>query len=177
MFRHPFEFKLETVKFVIDGKNSLKQASEKYNIHQEQIRVWCNLYKNLGEDGLKPHKIQKYSGKFKVEVVEYMYANHLSFEKTRIHFKLPSSTIIVLWKQMYDEKGREYLLDNRSIAMERMRITYMKKNTNPKLNNNLNKSNKELLKEIENLKMENDYLKKLQALVQKRISQQKKKRH
>ena len=39
------------------------------------------------------------------------------------------------------------------------------------------KSNEELLKEIEDLRMENDYLKKLQALVQKRTSQQKKKKH
>ena len=39
------------------------------------------------------------------------------------------------------------------------------------------KSNAELLKEIEDLRMENDYLKKLQALVQKRINQQKKKKH
>ena len=53
-------------------------------------RVWCNLYRNCGEDGLKPQKIRKYDGNFKVDVVEYMYANHLSLEKTRMHFKLPS---------------------------------------------------------------------------------------
>ena len=90
MFRHPFEFKLEIVKFVIEGKHSYYQASQHYKIHQEQIRVWCNLYRNSGEDGLKPQKIRKYDGNFKVEVVEYMYANHLSFEKTRMHFKLHS---------------------------------------------------------------------------------------
>ena len=122
MFRHPFELKLEIVNFVIEGKHSYKQASQKYHIHQEQIRVWCNLYRNSGEDGLKPQKIKKYDGNFKVDVVEYMYANHLSFEKTRMHFKLPSSTIIVLWKQMYDEKGREYLLNNRSMAINHMQV-------------------------------------------------------
>lgn len=36
---------------------------------------------------------------------------------------------------------------------------------------------KNFLKEIEDLRMENDYLKKLQALIQKRTSQQKKKKH
>lgn len=180
MFRHPFELKIEIVKFVIEGKHSYKQASQRYHIHQEQIRVWCNLYRNSGEDGLKPQKIRKYDGNFKVEVVEYMYANHLSFEKVRMHFKLPSSTIIVLWKQMYDEKGREYLLNNRSIAVNHMQVERNKKMRKSSKNNTsdlTNKSNEELLKEIEDLKMENDYLKKLQALVQKRTSQQKKKKH
>ena len=180
MFRHPFEFKLEIVKFVIEGKHSYKQASKKYNIHQEQIRVWCNRFKILGEEGLKPQKIRKYDGNFKVEVVEYMYANHLSFEKTAIHYKLPSSTVVVLWKQMYDEKGRDYLLNNRSIAIDNMRVNRVKRmrnNNNSKSSKFVDKSKEELLKEIEDLKMENDYLKKLQALVQKRTSQQKKKRH
>lgn len=178
MFKYPFEFKLEVVKYVIFGKHSYPQASEKYEIHQEQIRVWCNRFKSLGEEGLKPQKIKKYDGNFKVEVVEYMYANHLSFEKTALHFKLPSSTIVVLWKRMYDEKGREYLLNNRAIAVSGMQVKQrkrMKKNTNT--SDLTNKSKQELLKEIEDLRMENDYLKKLDALVQKRINQHKKKKH
>ena len=91
---------------------------------------------------------------------------------------------------MYDEKGAQYLLNNRNIAIDRVRVNRVKKKKN-KQNTNSNtsikstsksslksdKSNAELLKEIEDLRMENDYLKKLQALVQKRTSQQKKKRH
>lgn len=180
MFRHPFELKLKIVKFVIEGKHSYYQASQHFKIHQEQIRVWCNLYRNSGEDGLKPQKIKKYDGNFKVDVVEYMYANHLSFEKVRMHFKLPSSTIVVLWKQMYDEKGRDYLLNNRSIAVDGMQVKRnkrMRKSSIPNTSDLTDKSKEELLKEIEDLRMENDYLKKLDALVQKRISQQKKKKH
>ena len=79
-----------------------------------------------------------------------------------------------------------YLLNNRNIAIDRVRVNRVKKKKN-KQNTNSNttskcslksdKSNAELLKEIEELRMENDYLKKLQALVQKRTSQQKKKKH
>ena len=83
-----------------------------------------------------------------------------------------------------------YLLNNRNIAIDRVRVNRVKKKKN-KQNTNSNtsikstskfslksdKSNEELLKEIEDLRMENDYLKKLQALVQKRTSQPKKKRH
>jgi len=83
-----------------------------------------------------------------------------------------------------------YLLNNRNITIDRVRVNRVKKKKN-RQNTNSNalikstsksslksdKSNEELLKEIEDLRMENDYLKKLQALVQKRTSQQKKKRH
>ena len=83
-----------------------------------------------------------------------------------------------------------YLLNNRNIAIDRVRVNRVKNKKN-KQNTNSNtsikpisksslksdKSNAELLKEIEDLRMENDYLKKLDALVQKRINQQKKKKH
>ena len=180
MFKYPFEFKLKVVTYVIKGMHSYKQASDKYKIHQEQIRCWCNRYKASGEAGIKPHKPVIYDGAFKVDVVEYMYANHLSFEKTAIHFKLPSSTNVVLWKQIYDERGREYLLNSRILTVEDRRVKRVKRMNNKgkskKSSKSTDKSKEELLNEIEELRMENDYLKKLRALVQKRVSQQKKKR-
>ena len=53
----------------------------------------------------------------------------------------------------------------------------MRKCSTPDTSDLTDKSKEELLKEIEDLRMENDYLKKLDALVQKRINQQKKKKH
>lgn len=81
---------------------------------------------------------------------------------------------------MYDEKGREYLLNNRSIAINHMQVERnkrMRKSSKPNTSDLTDKSKEELLKEIEDLRMENDYLKKLDALVQKRINQPKKKKH
>ena len=74
---------------------------------------------------------------------------------------------------MYEEKGAQYLLNNRNIAIDRVRVNRVKKKKN-KQNTNSNtsikstsksslksdKSNEELLKEIKNLRMENDYKKK-----------------
>lgn len=80
MFKYSFDFKFKAVKYVVYGKYSYREAARKFNVHQEQIRVWTNRYKTYGKNGLIPKPIQKYDGKFKVDVVEYMYANHLSFE-------------------------------------------------------------------------------------------------
>ena len=81
-----------------------------------------------------------------------------------------------------------YLLNNRNIAIDRVRVKRVKNKKN-KQNTNSNtsikpisksslksdKSNAELLKEIEDLRMENDYLKKLQALVKKEQANKKRK--
>lgn len=159
MFKYPYDFKLKAVEYIIVGKHSYKQAAKEFNIHQEQIRIWTNRYKAWGKDGLKNQLPKKYDGKFKLNVVEYMYANHLSLEKTAIHFKLPSSTIVKLWKQMYDEKGAKYLLKNRSLAIQSMRVKWMKNKNVP-----MDKDREEeYLQKIETLQMENDYLKKLHA--------------
>lgn len=139
MFKYSFDFKFKAVKYVVYGKHSYREAARKFNVHQEQIRVWTNRYKTYGKNGLIPKPIQKYDGKFKVDVVEYMYANHLSFEKTALHFGLPSSTNVVLWKQMYEEKGAQYLLNNRNIAIDRVRVNRVKKKKN-KQNTNSNTS-------------------------------------
>ncbi len=100
-FRHPFELKLEIVNFVIEGKHSYKQASQKYHIHQGTNSEFGVIFTEiLVKMVLKPQKLENMMEIFKVSVVEYMYANHLSFLKRQeCIFKLPSSTIIVLWKQ------------------------------------------------------------------------------
>ena len=91
---------------ILDGKRSRKnEETLKSDSYEIKICAYCDQRVAPDKNGLIPKPIQKYYGKFKVDVVEYMYANHLSFEKTAIHFGLPSSTNVVLWKQMYDEKG------------------------------------------------------------------------
>ena len=111
MFKYSFDFKFKAVKYVVYGKHSYREASRKFNVHQEQIRVWTNRYKTYGKIG--------------------------------------------------------YLLNNRNIAIDRVRVNGVKKKKN-KQNTNSNalikstskfslksdKSNAELLKEIEDLRME-----------------------
>ena len=50
MFKYSFDFKFKAVKYVVYGKHSYREAARKFNVHQEQIRVWTNRYKTYGKN-------------------------------------------------------------------------------------------------------------------------------
>lgn len=89
-----------------------------------------------------------------------MYKNHLSFTETAIKFNLGSHHIVQKWEEMYKNKVSLNRRENKKVK-------------DKKINGN---NEKALNEEIEQLRMENEYLKKLNALVQERIKQEKKKK-
>ncbi|HCD45955.1 MAG TPA: transposase, partial [Lachnoclostridium sp.] len=104
---------------------------------------------------------------FKLKVVEYMHDNHLSIRSTAKHFNIPQHYTVSRWERIYYEEGPAALLEERRGRGSSMA---KKKNNNK---NTLNKEAKEdLIAEVQRLRMENDYLKKLNALVQERISRE-----
>lgn len=148
--------KKEVVDYILNNDISLYQAQLKYNISREIIRMWIARYKNGGTKALKDiRKKRKYTGQFKVDVVEYMYEHRLSYKKTCMKFTV-SDYLIKEWDLVYRHEGKDVLLKG----------NYMK--SRKKKNLDLDKkSREELLEEIEQLRMENAYLKKLRALIQK----------
>lgn len=101
-----------------------------------------------------------YSGDFKVSVVEYKQITGASLQQTAARFHIPSKTSVGKWKRIYQELGKEALYQEQRGRANRVRTEQQKKK---------NKNEKEdLLEEVQRLRMENDYLKKLNALIQKR---------
>lgn len=148
--------KMEVINYILENDASLFQAEKKFNISRETIRIWLYRYKHGGKSKLKKSKnYNKYTGQFKVDVVEYMHEHRFSHKKTSIIFMV-SDCLVKEWDLVYRHEGKDVLLKG----------NYMK--SRKKKNLDLNKkSREELLEEIEQLRMENAYLKKLRALVQK----------
>ncbi len=148
--------KKEVIDYIINNDASLYQAQKKFNINRETIRIWLYRYKHGGNKKLKnSKKYNKYTGQFKVDVVEYMYEHRFSHKKTSIIFMIPDC-LVKEWDLVYRHEGKDVLLKE----------NYMK--SKKKKNLDLNKKSRaELLEEIEQLRMENAYLKKLRALIQK----------
>ena len=141
---------------------------KKYCIHPSTILRWVHLYEIHGEKGLTGGT-GSYSGEFKVHVVEYMHKNHMSVVGTANYFCIPSESTVAKWERIYYEEGRDALLQERR-GRKRMD---KKKPVKPKRDLN---QNEDLLAEVQRLRAENEYLKKLNALVQERErSEQKKK--
>ena len=117
---------------------------------------------------------KKYSPEFKISVILDMREKHLGYRETvrkywrtscRSEEGLYVSTL-KKWERKYLEEGYEGLMkDNRG----RPSINGKKRGRPPKLDK---KVEEDLIAENQRLRMENEYLKKLNALVQERIERE-----
>ena len=111
---------------------------------------------------------ERYTGEFKQQVVEDIINNKLSYREAERIYNVPRP-VLTRWERIYLEEGPEGLYIER-----RGRAT---KQDNPNKGRSMklgNKTEEDLLAEVQRLRMENEYLKKLNALVrQKEISKQK----
>ena len=108
---------------------------------------------------------KKYSPEFKLSVILDMRNNHLGVRETERKYGIDHN-ILSRWERKYLEEGYEGLMkDNRG----RPSINGKKRGRPPKLDK---KVEEDLIAENQRLRMENEYLKKLNALVQERIERE-----
>lgn len=110
---------------------------------------------------------RKHSGEFKQQVIEAMRSEGLSFMETSRRFGI-SDRQVRSWERIYLEEGTEGLYIER-----RGRARGSGKGRPPKLPQEIEK---DLIAENQRLRAENDYLKKLHALVLTREQHEKKRR-
>ena len=165
MAKYSYEEKLEAVKRVIDDGMSIKASARILGAGQTPVLRWVSRYNQFGPEGLLM-KHGSYDGSFKVSVIEYMHENHLSLFQTAVKFGIPNDTTVGKWERIYYEEGPQGLFQGRRGRPRKM-------NSDSKRTAKLNKETEEdLIAEVQRLRMENDYLKKLQALVQERIARE-----
>ena len=124
---------------------------------------------DIGRDAYQEHGVAglstthgTYTGGFKVSVVEYMHNTGASIRKTAAYFNIPSFRTVSQWERIYYEQGKDALFEERRGRTSKMGTKRPRK---PKTNI---ETNEDLLSEVQRLRMENEYLKKLNALIQKR---------
>lgn len=161
MPKYSTEFKLKVVKYCLEHYQSYGETAKYFHIKDKKtVSTWVKKYQEYGMQGLEKNK-EKYNGKFKQDVIEYMHSNHLSLRQTAIKFNLGHHSVVNKWERIYYEKGPQALYEERRGRRKNMSSKPRK--------NKLSKENEEdLVAEVQRLRMENAYLKKLQALVQER---------
>ena len=168
MSKYSNEFKLQVIKYYLEEHHSYSECCKKFNIPSyTPIKNWIDRYKMHGVEGIFKQQISNYDGIYKQNVVEYMHANHLSATETANHFRLAGADLVLKWERIYYEEGPQALFKERRGRPKKMGSKKNKKNVN---------ENEDLLKEVQRLRMENEYLKKLNALVQERIKRENKKK-
>ena len=107
---------------------------------------------------------KRYTGEFKQMVVETMMQEKLSYCEAARQFDISDHSRVTSWERIYLTEGLEGLYIERRGRGSKGRPTKFPK-----------KVEEDLLKEVQRLRAENAYLKKLQALVLERERHQKKK--
>jgi len=168
MSKYSYEQKLAAVLRVLEEHMSPLESAKILGTAYEHVRRWVKRYENFGPEGLMSNK-SIYTGDFKISVIKYMHKNSFSLSDTANKFNV-SDTAVARWERIFYEEGPEGLFVEKR-GRNKMSSKKIKK---PKLTKD---TKEDLIAEVQRLRMENEYLKKLHALVQKRISQENKKKY
>lgn len=167
MTKYSKEFKLDAVLGVIEQGKTGKEMARMFGINASQLRRWVYLYNAHGVEGLII-KSGSYTGDFKLNAIEYMHSYNLSVREAAAHLGIPSDSTLGNWERIYYEEGSEALFRDTRGRPGKMSKDKIAKPKMPKL------IEKDLITEVQRIRMENEYLKKLNALVQEREKSAKK---
>ena len=154
MSKYSNEFKIKVVNAYLLGEGGAGTIANKYKVARTCVQQWVAQYK-LGGKFTEPTR--HFSGEFKLKVLNYQQEHHLSDSQTALIFGITNQGTICAWRKKYITGGTEALFQKQG-----RRSKMPKKSLIP------NKPREEWTKdeELAYLRMENEYLKKLTALIQ-----------
>lgn len=168
MTKFSTDFKLNVVKFYLENNVSKHEIAKQFGVIKSEVIKWIALFEHHGESGLRP-RYTNYSQEFKIDVLNYMNENGTSFRETAAIFNISSDATIGKWLKIVETQGVDALQPRK-----RGRLPMEKDVKKMKF---VEDSKEALLAENERLRMENDYLKKLNALVQEKERLQNRTKH
>ena len=168
MTKFTSEMKLAIVQGFNPFRISQKEYASQMGVTRAQFQFWLRLYELHGEEAFK-NFYTNYPVPFKLNVLNYMVQSGASLMDTAALFKIPSYTIVYTWRKQMEYGGLD-ALEPKSKGRPSM-----KKETNKQPKQAPVEGSPEALQaEIDRLRMENEYLKKLNALVQNKEKSPKK---
>lgn len=157
MTKFTIEEKLDAIQRFLDGHGGYSTIAKSFKTVASTIKKWVLQYEYNGVEGLLK-SYTNYTSEYKLDVLNYMSENRTSLYETAAIFNIPSPYTISKWKKILEEEGVDAL---HSKNRGRPSMKKEQKKTPPR------EGSLEALKaENEKLRMENMYLKKLQALIQ-----------
>ncbi|ESX11477.1 IS3 family transposase [Mesorhizobium sp. M0179] len=161
MSKYSESFKRSVVDIYLGEDEGYASAASMHGVDAATVRKWVALYQAHGDAGLSA-KYDRYDAAFRLSVLERMWEEGLSYRQTAALFNIRNASCLTGWEKRYHAGGIEAL-------GPRPRGRPMSKPPSPVVPvaaSDEAKSREELLAELKHLRMENDYLKKLEALTQ-----------
>lgn len=166
MSKYSASFKERVVAFYGCGERSYADVGLQFGVDHSTVRKWIGLHAAHGSAGLTK-KRSCYEATFKLSVLQRMWAEGLSYRHTAAIFNIRNASCLPDWERCYEQGGIEGLAPRRTGRPPRMKKPEAPSETADPLADSA-KSREELLAELAHLRMENAYLKKLEALTQAR---------
>ena len=161
-------FKHSVVKQCESGKLTYSAVAKRNGVSATMVKLWVALHERHGAAGLRK-KFDHYDAAFRLRALKQMWKNHWSYGETAIALGIRSSGCLAVWERCYHSGGIDALKPRRRGRPPQM--SNLPNAQTPTTTDDESRSKKDLLAEIDQLRMENAYLKKLEALVQQQKQQ------
>ena len=170
MAKYSEQFKLAVVQdYLSDTSEGYRAIGRRHGLSSHVIlQRWVAAYQLHGGAGLRK-KSSGYSAEYKLSVLQHMWDNRLSINQTAARFDIRSYAMVSMWERAYQEGGIEALKPRRRGRPRPMTASDTSKPDQAPDDDK--RSREDLLAEVNQLRMELAYVKKLQALVQARPKQ------
>jgi transposase len=151
------EVKLQAVKKYLEGMEGQKAVADSVGVSKAILQTWIRQYQHHGEGSFKK-SYTTYSADYKLMVLGYINEYGTSIREAAAIFNIPTHSAVSRWMNQLETKGVDGLKPKQR---GRPLMKEEKKPVPP-----VEGSAEALQAEVERLRMENAYLKKLNALVQ-----------
>lgn len=162
MQKYTHQFKLSAIQAFLARGFGFRFIAEQFGMDPSLLRRWVEAYRLHGEASLKPRG-KDHTPQFKLSVLQHMWREKLSLRRTAAVFNLVCSTQIGSWEQQYYSGGLPALVTRKIGKPPAMPKKPAKSKVATPLTEE-QRAYKNLLAEVEFLRMENAYLKKLKEL-------------
>jgi transposase len=168
MSKHSTFFKQHVVEFYGGGERSYEDVARQFGLDYSMVRRWVAVHAVHGVAGLSK-KHSHYDAAFKLSVLQRMWKDGLSRRQTAAVFDIRSVGCLSDWERRYEVGGLDALEPRRRGRRPPMPEPPDEADeADVSLQSDKAKSREDLLAQINYLRMENAYLKKLEALTQAR---------
>lgn len=158
MAKYDEQFKLRAVEQYESGQAGYREVASACGIGHSQLRRWVANYREHGQAGLAK-KFSYYSAQLKLEILERIHREGLSDTQAETLYGIRSSGDIGKWRRQYDEGGLSALESKRRQQRRTMPHEHLPEPIPQDM------TVEQLREELAYLRAENDYLKKVQALI------------
>jgi transposase len=164
MIKYSEQFKLSVIEHYETGIAGYRIVGQQFGLAPAIVRRWVLWYRTHGVAGLtRQHTV--YSPEFKLSVLQHMWDNSLSQTRAAAVFNIRNTVSVGIWERRFLSGGIEALA--RTSKRKPVQLKAPTTKASPP-GDEQERSRKDLLAEIDDLRLEVAILKKLQALAQAR---------